>query len=155
MFFVSISLTKLNWFLWQEKSNGSGGPRQRAEALAALSSAFSSSSMKASMVCFCLFNIGEALAFLFLYWLLYLLLLVHRLLKQVWYGLFCFNIGELLAFLFLCEGVRENMFILKWPCFIKENYCCQCCSVLYSKYSSFSFFLHYFGCFFGRLVSLF
>lgn len=89
---------------------------------------------------FCLFNIGEALAFLFLHWLLYLLLLVHRLLKRVWYGLFCFNIGELLAFLFLCGGVRENMFILKWPCFIKENYCCQCCSVLYSKYSSFSFF---------------
>ncbi|KAI5396725.1 Villin-2, variant 2 [Lathyrus oleraceus] len=32
----------------EEKSNGSGGPRQRAEALAALSSAFSSSSMKTS-----------------------------------------------------------------------------------------------------------
>ncbi|XP_058723957.1 villin-3-like [Vicia villosa] len=33
----------------EEKSNGSSGPRQRAEALAALSSAFSSSTMKTSM----------------------------------------------------------------------------------------------------------
>lgn len=69
-FCSSICLTRLCWIYWQEKSNGSsqGGPRQRAEALAALNNAFNSSPETApSTVChlvygwfpICFFRVSE------------------------------------------------------------------------------------------------